>query len=145
MSEKYKILKQFESNLILIMDILGSKSTDNIQLSSLGNALFDKKFKGVFTSDQIPTLKNSEMCIVNTDDSSKSGTHWVALYKYTNKTYFYDSFDREAKSLSKFFDKKWINANTGRDQSYSSETCGQISMCWLISFHKYKMKVINII
>ena len=135
MSEKYKILKEFESNLILIMDILGSKSTDNIQLLSLGKALFDKKFKGIYSSDTIPNLKNNEMCIVNTDDSSKNGTHWCSLYKYKNKTYFYDSFDREAKSLSKFWkDKNWINANTDRDQSYSSETCGQVSMCWLISF-----------
>jgi len=142
----YKILKEYEVNLMLLMDLLGSNSTNNEQLLTIGKALFDKRFKGVYSSDTMPVLKNNEMCIVNTDDSSKPGMHWIALYKYKNKTYFYDSYYRKAKSLSKFFDKKWVNANKDRDQSYSGESnCGQRSMCWLISFDKYKTKVINVI
>ena len=146
MTDKYKILKEFENNLMLLTDLLGSKSTDNEQLLIVGRALFDKKFKGVYSSDQIPKLKNNEMCIVNTDDSSGSGVHWISLYRYKNKTYFYDSFSRSKNELSKFWkNKTWIEANIGRDQSYDTEICGAISMAWLISFDKYKTKVINII
>ena len=53
------------------------------------------------------------------------------------------------KSLSKYWKHKhnWINANADRDQSYNGESnCGQRSMDWLISAHKYKPnKIINII
>ena len=40
MTDKYKILKEFENNLVLLMDILGSNSTDNIQLQNIGAYLF---------------------------------------------------------------------------------------------------------
>ena len=85
------------------------------------------------------------MCIINTDD--KKGIHWIACYKYNNKTYVYDSFDRDVKTLSKHWKNKhnWINANKDRDQSYDESNCGQRSMAFLTSFNKYKTKVINII
>ena len=92
-------------------------------------------------------LKNNEMCIVNTDPSNKPGMHWIACYKYRNKTYTYDSFYGNVKSLSKYWKNKhnWVNANKDRDQSYSASTCGVYSMTWLISFQKHKTKIINII
>ena len=94
---EYRILKGFETNLMLLMDILGSRSTDNIELNRVGKYLFSDLFVGVYSSDDMPVLNNNEMCIVNTDDHTKGGTHWVACYKYRNKTYTYDSFDRDVK------------------------------------------------
>ena len=149
---KYKILKEYENNLTLLMDILGNGSTDNTQLHSIGMYLFvrtsNNPFIGVYSADKMPTLKNNQMCIVNTDDSSKAGMHWIACYKYKNKTYVYDSFDRDVKSLSEHWKKKhnWINANKDRDQSYTEENCGQKSLSWLISAEKCKPnKIINVI
>ena len=146
---KYKILKEYENNLTLLMDILGPSSTDNIELNKIGKLLFDNAFVGVFSSNTMPILKNNEMCIVNTDPDYKSGIHWCACYKYNNKTYVYDSYDRNVKSLSKYWKHKhnWINANADRDQSYNGESnCGQRSMAWLISAQLYKpYKIINII
>ena len=100
--------------------------------------LFGDAFKGVYSSDQMVVLKNDEMSIINTDD--KKGIHWIACYKYRNKTYVYDSFDRDVKLLSKFWKHKhnWVNANKDRDQSYNESSCGQRSVCWLISAQKYK-------
>ena len=137
-TNKYMILKEFENNLIHIVDLLGTKATDNIELYKLGKYIFDKRFIGVFASNEIPNLKNNEMCIINTDD--KKGVHWCCLYKYENNIYFYDSFARSDKLLSKFWkNKKWIIANVnGRDQSinYTDEMCGQISMAYLTVFDK---------
>ena len=159
---KYKILKEFENNMILIQDILGTSATDNIQLNKIGKYLFGNLFIGVFPSDEIPEdahrastvsrlcrepeLKNDQMCIINTDN--KSGVHWIACYRYRNKTFVYDSFNRDVKSLSKQWRTmhNWVNANKDRDQSYSSSLCGQISICWLISAQTYTPpKIINII
>ena len=92
MSKQYKILKEYEQNLVMLMDILGSPTTDNIELNKIGKYLFGNKFNGVYSSNDVPVLKNDEMCIVNTDD--KEGVHWIACYKYRKKTYVYDSFDR---------------------------------------------------
>ena len=133
---QYKILKEYETNLTLLEDILGDGSTDNIELNKVGKYLFGNLFIGVYSADQMPLLKNNQMCIVNTDD--KAGIHWCGCYKYKNKTYVYDSFDRDVKSLSKYWKNKhnWINANKDRDQSYSESNCGQRSICWLISAHK---------
>ena len=142
----YKILKEFETNLIYLQDILSSDSTDNIQLNKVGKILFGDLFVGVYPSSRMPILTNGQMCIINTDN--KKGVHWIACYRYNNKTYTYDSFSRDVKSLSPFWKKKhsWINANSDRDQSFSSSLCGQISMSWLISANLHKPnKIISII
>ena len=148
--DNYKILKEHENNMVALQDILGNGSTDNTQLQSIGMFLFNstqnKPFIGVFSSDKMPMLKNNQMCILNTDN--KSGLHWCACYKYKNKTYVYDSFDRDVKSLSKFWKHKhnWVNANKDRDQSYTEENCGERAICWLISAHNHSpKKIINII
>ena len=125
---KYQILKEYELNLMNINDIIGNGSTDNIQLNKLGKFLFGKCFLGVYPSNKIPILKNNEMCILNTDD--KKGIHWCACYKYKNKHFIYDSFNRNVKNLSKYWKHKntFINANKDRDQSYEESDCGQRSM-----------------
>ena len=147
---KYKIIKEYEQNLMRLMDILGPSSTDDVELNKIGVILFGgDAFKGVYSSNTMPILKNNEMCIVNTDPNYKSGIHWCACYKYKNKTFVYDSYDRDVKSLSKFWKTKhnWINANADRDQSYNGESnCGTRSMGCIISAQLYKpYKIINII
>ena len=80
----YKILKEYNENLMMLIDILGNGSTNNIELEKIGKYLFGDLFKGVYASDQMPLLKNNEMCIINTDN--KQGVHWIACYRYKNKT-----------------------------------------------------------
>ena len=144
--DKFKILKEYETNLMHVIDLLGDGETNNLQLNKLGKHLFGNRFIGVFTSDKIIKLKNNEMCIVNTDPSNKKGLHWTALCVYKDKVYFYDTFNRNYKKLSKnWLNKKWINANKDRDESYKEANCGQKSICWLISFQKHGPKIINII
>ena len=55
------------------MDILGSGTTDNIELNKIGKLLFDNAFVGVFSSNTMPVLKNNEICIVITDPDYKMG------------------------------------------------------------------------
>ena len=115
----YNILKEYEQNLMYLHDVLGNGTTNNMELNKICLYLFGNVFKGVYSSDQMPSLKNNEMCIINTDD--RKGEHWIACYKCRDKTYVYDSFDRDCKSLSRHWNNKnnWINANSDRDQSYN--------------------------
>ena len=133
--------------LINIEDIIGVGTTNNNQIKNLMKNLFNCRFKGVFCSDDMPNLKNYEYCIVNTDNHKQSGTHWIGAYKYKNKPFVYDSFDRNVKSLSNFWRHKhnWINASSYRRESYRDKNCGQLSCTFLLVFDKYKMKCIGLI
>ena len=46
--KKFVILKEYENNLTLLMDILGSGTTDNIELNKIGKLLFGDAFVDVF-------------------------------------------------------------------------------------------------
>ena len=54
---KYKILKQYEQTLMYFQDMLGSQTTNNIQLEKLGKYIFGDKFIGVFSADVIGDVK----------------------------------------------------------------------------------------
>ena len=139
---KYTILKTYENDLMMIEDILGSGATNNIQLDKLCKYIFQNRFKGVFTSDEFPQhIKNGEMFIINNQSSKQNGMHWVSFYKYNNRLYGYDTFNRKVNKLSKFWNKKHIvNANKNRDESYNEKNCGQRCICFLLLFDKYKEK-----
>ena len=146
---KYAILKEYEKLLVKAEDILGNGSTTNTQLYILGKCLFKEKFLGVYSADRFPYMLDNEMIIINTDPSNKSGTHWVSVYKYKNKYYCYDTFNRDIKTLfSPYFKNKKniVNANKDRDQSFNQFDCGQRAICWLILANKYKPnKIMHVI
>ena len=114
------IIKEYKNNLIILENTYGNSSTDSDQLYKIGKYLFDDIFIGVFASDKIPRLKINQCCILNTDDSKHDRTHWCCLYRYKDgHHYFYDSYNRSYKNLSKYWQKRhWISANTDIDQSY---------------------------
>ena len=146
---KYKILKEYEKLLMKAEDILGNGSTTNMQLEILGKFLFKEKFLGVYSANTFPHMLNNEMLIINTDPSTKSGTHWISVFKYKNKYYCYDTFNRDIKTLFSPYlknKKNIVNANIDRDESFSEDNCGQRAICWLILANKYGPNIImNII
>lgn len=92
---------------------------------------------GVFPADQIPRVWPKPIAIiVNTDDHTKPGMHWVAVHvnKSGNALYF-DSFgmppfvpahiNRLRKNCKQF---RW---NTIRLQDTSSDVCGQYCIMFL--------------
>jgi len=143
----YQILKEYEDNLMLIEDLLGAGITNNIQLDFVGHSLFGNKYLGTFSADNYPKrLHNGEMFIINNKSSKQKGEHFLAISKYKNKVYAYDSFNRDVHKLSKYWrHKSWINANLQRDQSFNEKNCGSRSLAWLISFSKHHDKIIGII
>lgn len=90
-----EIEKIYNKKLKEIEKIVGDKTTYLSDLDKAGIKLIGKKFKGVYPSDLIPKLTNNKCCcILNLDKSGQPGTHWIAIYKFGNKTLCYDSFGR---------------------------------------------------
>ena len=63
--------------------------------------------------------------MINLDEYSDIGTHWVALYVQNNVTYF-DSFwvEHIPKEIKTFINNKNIKTNIFRIQAYDSIMCG---------------------
>ena len=52
------------------------------------------RFNGVFSRDNLQKIKD-EAYIINLDEYSDIGTHWVALYVQNNDVTYFDSFGVE--------------------------------------------------
>ncbi len=129
-----KFLKKIEKKY-------GSGETNNNQLLKIGRKIFGTKFIGVFASDQIPVMKHKEIAIVNLDDSSEPGSHWVSIVKDNNKTYIYDSYGRKTyKILPELVQSgNGIILETENDieQSRIQQNCGQRCIASLQIYNKY--------
>ena len=133
---------------MVLQDEMGINATFSNDLENMGRDLYGKNFIGVFSSDTVPNLtRNNMCCLVNTDSSRQSGTHWCALYQLNNKTYFFDSFGRDYTKLSKYWiNKNWFPVLTSekyRTQSFSTSDCGPQSLAFIGTFKKYGVKTIN--
>ena len=78
----------------------------------------EPRFNGVYSKDGA--------YIINLDEYSDIGTHWVALYLQNNDVTDFDSFGVEhiLKEIKTFIDKKNIKAKIFRIQAYDSIMCG---------------------
>ena len=84
----------------------------------------EPRFNGVYSRDNLPKIKDGAY-VINLDEYSDIGTHWVALYVNNNVTYF-DSFGVEhiPKEIKAFIDRSLsIAANILTTQAYDSIMC----------------------
>ncbi|GFX27679.1 uncharacterized protein TNCV_2129201 [Trichonephila clavipes] len=84
-------------------------------------------FQGVYSRDTLPPLEENMCAIVNSDDSSQPGTHWLALFVNDKRELeFYDSFGQPPVfyniSTTTYLDVLW---NSKVFQSPASNVCGQ--------------------
>ena len=139
---KKKAEKLYDDYLRQIEDKYGNKETDTLQLNKMGKGLFGNKYIGTFPSDKIPIMKGGEYAIVNLDDSSKMGSHWVGLVKdHNNLSYVYDSFGRKTTKIIPAL----IQSGNGiikmtendAEQDKLEENCGQRCISALMVYNKY--------
>ena len=66
------------------------------------------------------------MYVINLDEYSDIGTHWIALYTLKNNVTYFDSFGVEhtPKEIGIFIDKSIVVTNIFRTQPYDSVVCG---------------------
>ena len=68
---------------------------------------YEHKFNGVYSRDNLPKIKDGAY-VINLDEYSDIGTHWVALYVQNNDVAYFDSFGVEQipKEIRKFIKNK---------------------------------------
>ena len=86
----------------------------------------EPRFNGVYSRDNLPNKIKDGAYVINLDEYSDIGTHWVALYAYYDNVTYFDSFEVEhiPKEIKKFICNKNIKTNIFRIQSYDSIMCG---------------------
>ena len=90
----------------------------------------EPKFNGVYSRDNLPDKTNDAVYVINIDEYSDIGTHWIALYALNNNVTYFASFGVEhiPKEIQKFMERSLINksttANIYRIQAYDSVMCG---------------------
>ena len=89
-------------------------------------------FNGVYSRDNLPHKIKYGAYVINLDEYSDIGTHWIELYVNNKTMTYFDSFGVKhiPREIKKFIDSKNIIANIFRLQAYDSIMCG----CFCIGF-----------
>ena len=85
----------------------------------------EPRLKWVYSRDNLPRKKDGAY-IINLDEYSDVGTHWVALWiNNSNNVTYFDSFGVEhiSKEIKSFMNNKNIKTNIFRIQAYDSIMC----------------------
>ena len=108
----------------------------------------ESRFNGVYSRDNLPNKTKDGAYVINLDEYSDIGTHWIALYVENNDISYFDSFGVEHipkeiinfinRSLSSASQNKNIKTNIFRIQAYDSIICGYFSIGLLILYLKEK-------
>ena len=145
-SQSLKIHKLYDAKLSEIEKSkklkLGKGVTTNYQLDESAESILPPgKFKGTFSSDKLPALKSTHSCILNLDNSSEPGSHWVAIYRSGNRLCCYDSFGRHAKQIlpdTKIRKGlKIVDSDLDAEQSIEEKNCGQRCLAWLCMVYSH--------
>ena len=86
----------------------------------------EPRFIGVYNRDNLPDKIKDGAYVINLDEYSDIGTHWIALYVNNKIVTYFDSFGIEhiSKEIKTFINNKNITANNFRIQAYNSVMCG---------------------
>ena len=86
----------------------------------------EPRFNGVYSRDNLPDQIKDGAYVINLDEYSDIGTHWIALYVNTKTVTYFHSFGVEhiPKEIKNFINNKNIIANLFRVQAYDSRMCG---------------------
>ena len=86
----------------------------------------EPRCNGVYSRDNLLDKIKDETYVINLDEHSDIGTHWIALYALNNNITYFDTFDVEhvPKEIKIFIDKSIVVTNIFRIQAYDSIMCG---------------------
>ena len=78
--------------------------------------------------------------IINLDEYSDTGTHWIALWVDNNDAIYFDSFRVEhiPKEIKAFINNKNIKTNIFSIQAYDSAMCGYFCIGFIDFMFKRK-------
>ena len=104
----------------------------------------ESRFNGVYSRDNLPNKIRNGAYVINLDEYSDIGIHWVALYVKNNDVTYFDSFGVEhiPKEIMKFINSpsqnKNIMTNIFRIQTYDSIMCRHFCIGFIDFMFKVK-------
>ena len=86
----------------------------------------EPRFNGIYSRDNLPDKIKDGAYVINLDEYSDIGTHWIALYVNNKTLTYFDSFGVQPipKEIKKIINNKNIIANIFRLQAYDSVMSG---------------------
>lgn len=126
--------------------ILPNKPLSNFDLQDAAKVIKIPRFRGVFVRDNLPKRTNKLECgILNLDDSSGNGTHWVAWAKNGSTKYYFDSYGIQPPLEITRYLKSPILYNSERLQPDGEVFCGHLCLHVLkqLSLGEHFQEVIN--
>ena len=100
----------------------------------------ESRCNGAYSRDDLPYKIKGEANVINLDEYSDNGTHWVVLYVNNESVTYFDSFGVEhiPKEIKKIINNKNRLANICRVQNYESIMCGYFCIGFIIYMFKGK-------
>ena len=76
----------------------------------------ESRFNGVYSRDNLPNKLKDGIYVINLDEYSDIGTHWIALYVKNNIVIYFDSFGVEhiPREIKTFIKNRNIKTNIFR-------------------------------
>ena len=100
----------------------------------------EPRFTGVYSRDNLTKIKDGAY-VINLDEYSYIGTHWISLYVSNNNVTYFDGFGVEhiPKEIKTFINKSTIVTSIFRIQAYNSIMCGYFCMGFNDFFFFFKL------
>ena len=100
----------------------------------------ESRFNGVYSRDNLPNKIKDGAYVINLDEYSDIGTHWVALWRNINSVTYFDSFGLKhiPKEIKTFIKYKNVKTNIFRIQAYDSIMCGYFCIVFINFIFKGK-------
>ena len=109
--------------------VLPNKPLSNIELLEAVRELNIPNFRVVSLRDTLPKKPKKKECgILNLDDTTGSGTHWVAWYKNGTEKKYFDSYGLQPPNELIDYLHSPILYNTERVQPYDQVFCGHLCL-----------------
>ena len=109
--------------------VLPNKPLSNIELLEAARKLNIPNFRVVSLRDTLPKKPKKKECgILNLDDTSGLGTHWVAWYKNGTEKNYFDSYGLQPPNELIDYLHSPILYNTERVQPYDQVFCGHLCL-----------------
>ncbi|DAC81526.1 TPA_asm: adenain [Capsaspora MELD virus 2] len=106
----------------------------------------DPYFDGVYSKDRLPAKIAAKNYVVNMDNSSGGGTHWVAVCNVGENCFYFDPFGVDPPPAILEFMKsgtKQCMGNTVQIQDIKSNACGYFC-CYVIK-ESLKRDVVDVL
>ena len=109
--------------------MLPNKPLSNLELLEAARKLRIPNFRGVNLRDTLPKRPKRKECgILNLDDTTGSGTHWVAWYKNGDEKKYFDSYGLQPPNELVAYLRSPILYNTEQIQPYDQVFCGHLCL-----------------